>query len=460
MLQSTAGEDIVSPPRHLFYWTDRLMHRLWNPSCQRGVFVVLLFAFLLSGCGEAADDGVVTLRFWHSFVASTRPALEELIVRFEEEHPGIRINAQYVPTGDGLVRKLMASFQTGTAPDLSWVHADFLGKLVQADAIYPLAGFVDGPNGFSAEEMADFFPATLEAARWRDTLYALPMEATLLGLIYNRDHLREAGIVDPPATWTELHDYALRLTKDTNDDGRMDRFGFYVPAFPASGALSIWTVLQWSPYLWSAGGYIINPDQTAVMYDSDAGVEALTLWRDLYEGMGRPGTSMTHDAEFIGGHVSMIMDGPWDLPTFRRLAHIDWGVAPLPAGPEGRVTYLAGEHLAIFTSTEHPDEAWTFVKWVSQPEVQAFFSAESGYLPVRRSTLDLPAYQADLADDPALKAFVDQMPLGRARRPIDFYHVEINQHIAEAIENTLIGREDPREALRASAEKSNALLAQ
>lgn len=425
------------------------------------MLVALLLVSISFGCGGSSeDDGVVTLRFWHSFVASTRPALEELIERFEEEHPGIHINAQYVPTGDGLVRKLMASFQSGTAPDLSWVHADFLGKLVQADAIYPVGEFIDGPNGLSDEEIADFFPATLQAARWRDTLYALPMEATLLGLVYNKDHFREAGLdpEHPPATWEELRAYARRLTIDTNNDGRMDRFGFYVPAFPASGPLSIWMVLQWSPYLWSAGGYIINEDQTEVLYDSEAGVEALTLWRDLYEEQGRPGTSMTHDAEFIGRHVSMIMDGPWDLPEFRRLEHIDWAIAPLPAGPEGRLTYLAGEHLAIFKSTEHADAAWTFVKWVTQPEVQAFFSRESGYLPVRQSTLDLPDYQAHLAEDWALKAFVDQMPLGRARRPIDYYHVEINHHIAEAIENALIGRTDPREALRASAAKSNALL--
>lgn len=426
----------------------------------RIVLAGLLLAFTFSGCGVGSQDGVVTIRFWHSFVASTRPALQKLIERFEEEHPGIRINAQYVPTGDGLVRKLMAAIQSGTAPDLSWVHSDFLGNLVQADAIYPMAEFIEGPNGMSEEEMADFFPATLQAAHWRDTLYALPMEATLLSLIYNKDYFREVGLDPnrPPATWDELREYALRLTNDTNADGRMDRYGFYVPAFPADGPLNLWMVLQWSPYLWSAGGYIINEDQTEVLYDSEAGVQALTLWRDLYEQQGRPATSMTHDAEFIGGQAAMIMDGPWDLPGFRKLEHIDWGVAPLPAGPEAQVTYLAGEHLAIFKSTEHRDAAWTFVKWVTRPEVQAFFSRESGYLPVRQSTLELPEYQAYLAEDWALKSFVDQMSLGRSRRPIDFHHVEINHHIATAIEQSLVGRADPREALQASAERSNALL--
>jgi ABC-type glycerol-3-phosphate transport system substrate-binding protein len=217
-------------------------------------------------------------------------------------------------------------------------------------------------------------------------------------------------------------------------------------------------VLQWSPYVWSAGGALINREQSRVLYDSDAGVRALTLWKDLFVDMGSPGLSMTHNAHFTAGHVSIIMDGPWDLPRFRKLEHIDWGIAPLPAGPIDQVTYLAGEHLAIFKQSEHPEEAWTFLKWVTQPEVQAFFSIQSGYLPVRQSVLELPSYQAHLEDDWALRAFVDQMSLGRARRPIDLHRVEINRHIAEAIENALIGGEEPRAALRAAAAKSNALL--
>lgn len=426
-------------------------------------FCLFLMSILLVGCGGDAREGredIVRLRFWHSFVSSTRPALDALIDRFEQEHPGIRIDAQYVPTGDGLVRKLMASIQSGTAPDLSWVHADFLGDLVQADAIYPMSIFLDAENGLTSEELADFFPATLQAARWRDTLYALPMEATLLALVYNKDHFREAGLDPerPPETWDELREYTRRLTKDTNGNGRMDRFGFYVPVFPASGSLSVWMVLQWSPYIWSAGGHIIDRDQTRVLYDSEAGVQALTFWKDLFVDMDSPALSMTHDAHFTAGHVSMIMDGPWDLPRFRALEDIDWGIAPLPAGPTGQTTYLAGEHLAVFKDSEHADEAWTFVKWVTQPEIQAFFSIESGYLPVRQSTLELPTYRAHLEDDWALRGFVEQMSLGQARRPIDLHHVDINRHIAEAIERALIGGVEPGEALRASAAKSNELL--
>ena len=423
--------------------------------------LLLLCALLLIGCrGDDREDGVVRIRFWHSFVASTRPALNALIDRFEEEHPHIRVNAQYIPTGDALVQKLVSAVESGTAPDVSWVHADFLGKLAAAGAIHPMEPFVEGPDGLSQEELDDFLPGLLYAASWHDTLYAMPMEATILSLVYNRDWFREAGLDpdNPPATWTELEDYVRRLTTDEDGDGRLDRFGFYLPVFTASGPLNIWMVLQWSTFLWQAGGDLIEEAGTRAVYDDPAGVRALTYWRDLYETMQRPAFSMPHDAMFVSGRAAMIMDGPWDLPRLHEAASFDWAVAPLPAGPAGQYTYLAGEQLAIFRQTEHPDEAWAFVKWILKPEVQAYFSAESGYLPVRQSTLDLPGYRAHLEEDQALRSFIEQLPIARVRRRIDDYHVEINRHVAEAIEQTLVGRIDPATALSASAQRSNALL--
>jgi ABC-type glycerol-3-phosphate transport system substrate-binding protein len=340
------------------------------------------------------------------------------------------------------------------------VHSDFLGKLVQADAIYRMREFTDRPDGLSEEEMNDFLPGLLRAATWQDTLYALPMEATLLALLYNKDHFRDAGLDPnrPPQTWDELRTYAERLTVDPNGDGVVDRYGFYVPVFPASGPLNIWMNLQWSTFLWQAGGDIINEEQTEVLYDSPAGAQALGYWRDLYRMMGSPANSITHDLSFVSRNVSMIMDGPWDLPRFRKIDNFDWGIAPLPAGPARQVTYIAGEHLAIFKQSPNADSAWTFVKWVVQPEIQAMFSKDSGYLPVRQSSVRLPEYQEHLATDERLRAFVEQISIGQVRLPIDYYHVEINRHIAEAIERSLIGGVNPQASLEEAAAKSNLLL--
>lgn len=56
---------------------------------------IVLSIHLFVSCGKKVDSDseVVTIRFWHSFVSSILPALEDLIRRFEAQHPAIKINA-------------------------------------------------------------------------------------------------------------------------------------------------------------------------------------------------------------------------------------------------------------------------------------------------------------------------------------------------------------------------------
>ena len=438
-------------------------------SRRSSLFAVLslsvLVVTLLPSCGSesagAEADGRVTVVFWHSLVNSTIPALEVLLERFEAEHPGIDIQAQYIPSGDALVQKLITSVRSNTAPDISWIHADFIADLVQADAIYPMAHFIDGEDGLADAVLADIYPSLRQYSSWKGELYSLPMEATNLALLYNKDLFREVGLDPerPPETWEELKAYAERLTLDTNGDGRNERIGFITPIYPATSPNGPWMVWQWVPYLWQAGGHMINEEQTRVLFAEEPGVQALTLWKELYDRQNQGTFSNEFMTAFISKQTAMMMDGPWSLPNYPRLLKdIDWGVAPLPAGPDKRATIGGGEYLAVFKQSDHPDEAWTFIKWMLQPEIQAFWSMESGYLPVRASVLDVPEYQAYLQENPGLQAFVEQMQHTQTQRQIDYHQLEIQRALATAIERSTVGGADPRAALEAAAAESNRLL--
>lgn len=425
--------------------------------------ISLLVIASISGCSEEDDsaDDRVTITFWHSFVSSTIPALNELLEKFEHEYPRIKVKAQYIPTGDALLQKLITAVQSRTAPDVSWVHAEYFEALAGADAIYPMEYFLSGPNGLSQEEMKDFYPALMRLASWKGTLYSMPMEATNLGLLYNKDMFREAGLDPdrPPRTWEELVGYARRLTIDRNKDGRFEQVGFLVPIFPATGPLGPWMVWQWLPFLWQAGGYVINVEQSEVLFNSAAGVQALSFWKKMYEEFKLNEFTNEFDYAFISQQLAMALDGPWNLPRYKDvLRHLDWAIAPLPAGPVKRATVVGGEYLTIFKQSEHPKEAWTFVKWIVRPDNQAFWSMRSMYLPVRRSVLEIPEYQEFLQEHPNLKAYVDQMDYAQLQRDIDHYNVEINRFLAEALERATVGRKDPAKVLNEAAEKANLLL--
>ncbi len=417
----------------------------------RYLFLIALL-ILIPGCSSENNsdtDQQYEIRFWHSFVASSIPAINKMIAKYELENPKIKIIAQYVPSGDPLVHKLITAIQSGTTPDISWIHSDFLEKLIEAKAIYPMDYFINGPEGFTKEEYDDFFPQLMEGGKWNDSLYAIPMEATTLALLYNKTMLAKNGINPPlpPKNWTELNDYVNKLTIDKDNDGKFDQYGFYIPSFPASGPLSIWMLLQWEPFLWQAGGELINREQTEIFANEEAAVSALKLWKKLYDRMQFGSFSLSHDMSFASGTVAMIMDGPWTLPLYRKIDEFEWGVAKLPKGPVKESTYLAGEYLTIFKTSKNPIESWKFIKWFTDPKIQAEFSIESGYMPVRKSTLELPNYVNYLQENEHMEGFINQIDIARGKTKIEKNKVEINQIVSGVIENVLVGNTDPMTAI-------------
>ncbi|MHB8581328.1 MAG: ABC transporter substrate-binding protein [Ignavibacteriaceae bacterium] len=428
------------------------------------LLITLFIIFILSsGCKNKNEQNKnqVVITFWHSFVSSSVPALKDLIAQFEKEHPGIIINAQYVPTGDALIQKLITAIQSKTAPDISWIHSDFIENLVEANAIYKLSDFIDGPDSISKSDINDIYPALLQYAKWKGTLYSLPMEATDLALLYNKGMFRKAGLDPnrPPQNWDELYADAKKLTIDSNHDGKFEQVGLFLPVYPAAGPLGGWMVWQWLPFLWQAGGNVINVDQSQVLYNSNSGVEALRLWQKIFNELNLNTFTSDFDVAFASQHLAMAMDGPWDLPRFADLLkNLDWAFAPLPAGPVKKATIVGGEYLTIFKQSKHPKEAWEFIKWMIKPETQAMWAMKSGYLPIRRDVLKIPAFQEYLKKNPNYKVFVDELDYGQAQRSIDYGGLQITRNLAESLEEATTGKIDPKKALDESAAKSNKIL--
>lgn len=421
----------------------------------------MILCFAQCSSEKKDSHGKIEITFWHGMMATSVPALTQLINEFEKSHPNIKINAQTIPNGDAGIQKLMTALHSKTTPDVSWIYADYMEDLVKSDAIYPMQHFIEGKNGMTKEDLADIYPSLLIYASWKGTLYSMPMEATNLALIYNKDMFKAAGLdpEKPPQTWEELYSYSKKLTLDKNNDGKFEQVGFFVPVFPSSGSRNGWMVWQYRPFIWQAGGEIIEADQSKVLFDNEAGVKALTLWQKLFKEQKLSSFTSDYDMAFVSKQLAMAMDGPWSLPRYKELMkNLNWSFAPLPAGPSQKATIVGGEYLAIFKESKHPDEAWEFVKWITSPETQAKWSMTSGYLPIRRSVSKLPEFQKYLSENPNFKVFVDQMEYGKAERSIDNGGMQITRYIGEAIEGVTIGSKDPRTILKESADKSNKLL--
>ena len=67
-------------------------------------------------------------------------------------------------------------------------------------------------------------------------------------------------------------------------------------------------------------------------------------------------------------------------------------------------------------------------------------------------------YQDYLVTDPELKGFIDQIPIAMARERFDKRRVEINQTIAEAVENACLGGMEVKLVLEQAAKKAQSEL--
>ena len=100
-------------------------------------------------------------------------------------------------------------------------------------------------------------------------------------------------------------------------------------------------------------------------------------------------------------NTAMFIHSNSTIPWVQQGATFAWGTAPVPAGVAAAST-VAGQDLVIFAraTPEQQKAAWAFLKWLLSPEVNARFSVGTGYLPVRRSALDLPVLKEHVATAP------------------------------------------------------------
>jgi multiple sugar transport system substrate-binding protein len=291
-----------------------------------------------------------------------------------------------------------------------------------------------------------------ETATYNGEIWSMPFSLSNIALYYNRASFSAAGLDRdaPPATWDELATTAAALTADSDGDGQTDQWGLSFPLQANRGV-----VYYWFAFLWQAGGEIFSADFGASRFQEPPGVEALAFWQAMVDAGSIP--LAPPEEGFEQGRIAMTLASTARLSRYVQALGDDLGVAPLPAGPAGKVTGIGGANLAIMAGCEDREAAWTFIAWMTSPEVNLRWSTGTGYLPLRRSVVASEAYQAYLADEPRARVIVEQMDAARARPNIPAY-AAASREVGLAVEEALFTGTDPAGALVAAAAKVDQLL--
>jgi sn-glycerol 3-phosphate transport system substrate-binding protein len=138
------------------------------------------------------------------------------------------------------------------------------------------------------------------------------------------------------------------------------------------------------------------------------------------------------------------------------------GVAALPGVPGGTgapLVFARNLWILNLRPKEEQEAAWKFVKWLVEPEQQAEWFAGSGYLPVSRSSVDLPAAQDMMSRYPLfqvalnlyLNAPASPAAIMAALGPVK----KVDEAVYSGVEAMLSGGKDPEQALEDAAAEAN-----
>jgi len=334
----------------------------------------LLGAAALGGAVSRVEAAApVTLRFGMYSSPTWQPSYEQAFKNFMQAHPNITIKPEWAPY-DAWTQKIATQMAANNTPDVSILDWDDFYDRTSKGSIMPLDSFL------KTEPVAlnNFYSASLDWYRYNGKLYGLPFNAATLLFYYNKTIFDKAGMRYPDASWTwnDVVAAARQLTK-RDAKGKTTQWGMMVPEF-----LDVMN----GP-IWSAGGAgIVKDDYSAPAINDATSVRLLQFFYDLIykeKVAPNPAAMLGMPLGFASGQVAMHPVGPtWEVYSYRSVTSFKWDVTSMPLDPttKKRVTPLFPNAFAIAANTKYPKEAYTLVKWLTDPmKNNSSIKLEAGY---------------------------------------------------------------------------------
>ncbi len=302
---------------------------------------------------------------WYAGASESRVELYEWAKeKIETDYPGTSVTLEVIPMAELASRQMTAS-QSGMGPDV-------MSQPIAATNGFMKLGLLEPVNELmqraGRDLLTEFNPDFFELMRDGDTLYGVPQSRTALALVYNKEMFNEAGLSEPPKNWSEVQDYASKLTKKDADGNTV----VYGMGFPGTSGSHIWYRII--PEIWGAGGDITNPEMTQATLDSEATRKALEYYKSFYDNGTAPRSMVENDQTatsqmFASGAVAMTIENvTWIRNNVLRENLFDVGVALYPGMNGTNVAGLGGWNACIPSSAKNKEGAAAFINLVTSKE--------------------------------------------------------------------------------------------
>lgn len=428
------------------------------------VSLMLVLAVVAIVPGVGAQD-VIEIEFWHAMGGGLGETVDEIVAEFNASQDEIVVNAVFQGSYDDTYNALLASFETGTEPnivqnfDLAAQTMFDTGRLVPAHELMATDGY---ESEIFVDAVADYYGD-------ENGMVAMAFNSSTPIVYYNVDMLAEMGIEEVPTDWT-FSDFLA--TCDVIQEAGTE---FCV----ALGQVG-WYYEQ---ILANSGGLYFNNDNgrtgraTEVVFNQGQGVEVFDFLTGLYLNGYAPNLGNTWtdtDAAFLTGQAAMLFDSTAGAPGLQEAAEFTVGTTYIPHSDssERNGVVIGGAALWLIDSGDDAVNAasWEFMKFVAEPEQQITWHTNTGYFPVREDLAENETLVEFWETNQNLRTAIEQLAttnttledgspnyavLGGRVGPFP----AIRQIIVDAYSDVLDEGATPQEALDAAAARANEQLA-
>ncbi|WP_164891956.1 extracellular solute-binding protein [Mesorhizobium sp. M5C.F.Ca.IN.020.32.2.1] len=364
---------------------------------------------------------------------------------FEAAYPDIKVKK--LPDAqdyDDLTERLLRNDVTGDLPDVIFQGYNRAKMTYSRGLVALLDPYLSGDAEWARES---YVPTSDALCHFNDQSYGLPYVISVPVVYYNLDLMEEAGLDTEhlPTTWEGITGAAAMISA---------RHGGAVGAIFDYLASGNWT---YTALINSQGGRMLSDDDAKIAFNGAEGLRGLNVLKMFGEaGQIDMDRSQAFQA-FSSGSVGLLVSSSGFLTNLTKQANFDFRVAPFPLEADGKLP--AGGSCIMMTSKdpEKQKAAWTFMKFMSEVEMQRVMFDTTGYVPGNKIAVEKIVAETDPADNRLVA-------VEAARSAIDWFSfpgansLRITDVIKAHLRDVITLKASPKDAMNRMSEEVQELL--
>jgi len=400
------------------------------------------------------------VQWWHAMTGFLGERVNEIATKFNASQTEYVVKAIHKGSYPETLTAGIAAYRAKTHPHILQVFEVGTQTMLSSGAIYPVYELMKD-QGININ-WADFLSVVKSYYSFKGDLYSMPFNSSTAILYYNKTIFKKAGLnpEKPPATFDEIEKFAK--------------------AAVISGATKIGFTIAWPSWILMENMHAWHDQPFADKDNGFAGMattlkingrlggqilDLLSRWNNegtfTYSGRTSKGDQPVINGEAAIGLASTALVG-----TLTKTAKFEWGTGNLPriAGYPTGNSIIGGASLWVMKG--HKPEEYKavakFLEFLGKTEQQAWWHAETGYLPISNSALKALEAAGHFKKNPNMWTAFAQITKGKTTKNSQGVRLgnlpAIRDVIEGEIENVVAGKKTSQDGLDEAVKKGNELL--